>query len=159
MKASNGTMKTDTQFSVFLANKPAVLAKVCQRLAADKINIVAMSMMDSTEHGVLRLVAEDSSRARESLATVDAPTAETTVLMATLPNRPGALADVVERLAASHIGVNYAYCTTGAPGGKTVGVFRVADLKKAEKILGERQPRRKEPVAKVRKVAGPKRTK
>lgn len=143
MIPNNGHTSTDTQFSVFLANKPTVLARVCQQLADDKVNIVAMSMMDSTEHGVLRLVVADSGRARKSLAALNVPTAETTVLLATLPNRPGALADFVERLAVNHITVNYAYCTTGAPGGKTVGVFRVSDLQKAGKVLAERQPRRR----------------
>jgi len=143
MKGSNGTVTTDTQFSVFLANKPAVLAQICQRLAEDKINIVALSMMDATEHGVLRLVVEDTERARKSLAAVNVPMTETNVLMAALPNRPGALADIVERLASNHINVNYAYCTSGFTGGKAMGVFRVSDLHKAAQVLAERKPRRK----------------
>lgn len=143
MKATNGATRSDTQFSVFLANKPNVLAQVCQQLADDKINIVALSMMDASEHGVLRLVVENPERARQSLAALNVPTAESTVLVATLPNHPGAMADVVERLASNHIGVNYAYCTTGAPGGKTFGIFRVTDFKKATQVLDERKPRRK----------------
>jgi len=143
MKGSNGTTRTETQFSVFLANKPNVLAQVCQQLADDKVNIVALSMMDASEHGVLRLVAGDPGQARQSLAAVNVPTAETTVLVATLPNRPGAMADMVQRLALNHIGITYAYCTTGARGGKTTGVFRVTDFKKATHVLDERRPRRK----------------
>lgn len=142
MKAHDGT-RSETQFSVFLANKPKILAQVCHRLADDKINIVALSMMDASEHGVLRLVVADPARARESLAAVNVPTAETTVLVTMLPNRPGAMADVVERLANAHISVHYAYCTTGAPGGKTTGVFRVSDFAKATQVLSERKPRRK----------------
>ncbi len=152
MITTNGAIKTDTQFSVFLANKPGLLAQICQQLANDKVNIIAMSMMDSGEHGVLRLVAADSRQARDSLSVANAATAETTVLMATLPNKPGALADVVERLSSSHITVDYAYCTTGAPGGKTTGVFRVSDIKKASKVLTERQPKRKGKVATARKA-------
>ncbi len=155
MKGMNGATRTQTQFSVFLANKPGVLARICQRLADDHVNIVALSMMDSTEHGVLRMVVEDPERARHSLAAVNVPMTETTVMMATLPNRPGALADLVKRLAANHISVNYAYLSAGAAGGKTVGVFRVSDLKKAAQILGERRPRRKEALA--RPAARPRR--
>jgi hypothetical protein len=143
MKPTNGTIRHDVQFSIFLANKPQTLARVCQQLADDKVNIIAMRMMDSSEHGVLRLVATNAAEARTSLSRMDVPTAETQVLMATLPNKPGALADVVERLSTAHVSVNYAYCTAGAPGGKTVGVFRVSDIKKAGKVLEERQPRRK----------------
>jgi hypothetical protein len=143
-------IKNETQFSVFLVNKPGILARVCQRLAEDRVNILALSMMDSTEHGVLRMIVEDPARARQSLAELDVPTTESQVLTATLPNRPGSLADVVERLSVAHINVNYAYCTTGAPGGKSLGVFRVSDLKKAVNVLQERRPRRKLPPTAVR---------
>lgn len=144
-------LQTDTQFSVFLVNKPGILAQVCQRLADEKVNIVGMSMMDSMEHGVLRLVAQNPSRARSALQGIGLPSTETDVLLAQLPNRPGALADVVERLASSHINVNYAYCTTGAANGKTVGIFKVADVKKAIKVLSERKPRRKTTPGTMRK--------
>ncbi len=143
MSTSGNSLGTDTQFSVFLANKPGVLARVVQRLAENRINIVALSMMDSTEHGVLRIVVEDAARARSALASLDLPRTEQTVLLATLPNRPGALADMLERLAAGHVNVHYAYCTTGAAGGKTLGVFKVDNLQKAVQLLGERRPRRK----------------
>ena len=144
---------SDTQFSVFLVNKPGILARVCQRLADDKINIVALSMMDSTEHGVLRMLVEDPPRARQTLCDLDVPSTETQVLVATMPNNPGALADIVERLSLAHVNVNYAYCTAGAPGGKTLGVFRVSDLSKAVNVLSERKPRRKMPPTTARAPA------
>lgn len=156
MKPSDGATKTDTQFSVFLANKPNILARVCHRLADDKVNIVALSMMDSSEHGVLRLVVEHPERARRSLEALNVPSTESTVLVTSLPNRPGAMADVVERLASNHIGVNYAYCTSGAAGGQTLGVFRVSDFRKAMQVLDERRPRRKQ-VGTARAVVRPRR--
>ncbi len=144
MKNTNGTTRTETQFSVFLATKPKTLSRICQRLADDKVNIVALSMMDGSEHSVLRLVVENPEQARESLAAVNVPTAETTVLVTSLSNHPGAMADVVERLASDRIAVSYAYCTAGAAGGKSTGVFHVSDFKKAAKVLSERKPRRKQ---------------
>ncbi len=144
-------MQTDTQFSIFLVNKPGVLAQVCERLADKKVNVVGMSMMDSMEHGVLRLVAQDAKKARKAIAELGVPTTETDVLLTKLPNRPGAFADVVGRLSQSHINVNYAYCTTGAANGKTLGIFKVADVKKAMKVLSESKPRRKTSGATVRK--------
>jgi hypothetical protein len=143
MEAGNGTMRMDTQFSVFLANKPGVLAQVCRQLADDKVNIVAMCLMDSTEHGVLRLVTADMSQTRQALKALNVPTSESKVIVATLPNRPGALSDVVERLGANHVSVNYAYVTTGAPGGKTIGILSVSDPTKATKVLSERSARRR----------------
>ena len=52
-------VRTAVQFSVFLVNKPGILAQVTRALADEKINIVAMTLVDSQEHGVLRLVAEN----------------------------------------------------------------------------------------------------
>jgi hypothetical protein len=157
MRPNNGATRTDTQFSVFLANKPNILAQVCQQLADDKVNILALSMMDASEHGVLRLVVENPESARRSLGALNVPMTESTVLLALLPNRPGAMTDVVERLASNHIGVSYAYCTAGAAGGQTVGVFRVSDFKKAIQVLAERRPRRKQ-TAIARPVPRPRRT-
>ncbi len=148
--SSASSVKTDTQFSVFLPNKPGELCQVVQRLAERKINIVAMSMMDATEHGVLRLVVEDPTDIRNTLGTLDLPRAETTVLTATLPNRPGALADVVERLDQEHVQVHYAYCTTGVRNGKSLGVFKVSNLNKAMRVLSERKPRRKTSATTIR---------
>ena len=141
--SSLDTLRTDTQFSVFLANKPGTLSQVVRGLALGKVNILAMSMMDSTEHGVLRVVGENPKQIRDTLGGLDLPKTETTVLTATLPNRPGAIADVVERLDEEHVQVHYAYCTTGSRNGKSLGVFKVSSLNKALQILGARKPRRK----------------
>jgi len=127
--------QTLTQFSVFLVNKPGVLAQVTRALADDKVNIVAMTLVDSQEHGVLRLVPADAAMARAVLAKLNLPLTETDVMCVELSNAPGALADVAQQLGMNHININYAYCTSGAPGGKTTGVFKVADHAKAEKVL------------------------
>lgn len=137
-------MKVVSQFSVFLVNKPGVLSQVTRQIAAARVNILAMTMTDSSEHGVLRLVTENPERLRSALAALNLPTTETDVLLIDLPNRPGALADVCSRLAEAHININYAYCTTGASGGRTKGVFKVADTKKAIKVLGARPDKRRE---------------
>jgi hypothetical protein len=147
---STNDLKTDTQFSVFLANKPGILCQVVQQLAESKINIVAMSMMDATEHGVLRLVAENPDETRGTLGALDLPRTETTVLTTTLPNRPGALADVIERLDQEHVHVHYAYCTTGTRNGRSLGVFKVSNLNKAVQVLSDRKPRRKTTATTIR---------
>ncbi|MEE8169806.1 MAG: hypothetical protein V3T70_04595 [Phycisphaerae bacterium] len=131
------------QFSIFLASKPGVLSRLCDSLAHDKINIIAMSMMDSTEHGVFRMIAEDEKQARKTLGRLNLPTAETEVIVMELPNRPGALADVCARLGTNHVGINYAYCTGSAPNGRSLAVLKVSDLKKGLKTLESRKPRRR----------------
>jgi len=128
-------VKPLTQFSVFLVNKPGVLAQVTGALADAKVNLVAVTLVDSQEHGVLRMVAEKPDAARDVLKKLNLPMTETDVLCVDLPNRPGALADVATLLGKEHININYAYVTSGAPGGRTTGVFKVADQAKALHVL------------------------
>lgn len=123
------------QFSIFMVNKPGVLARVLGEFARAKINIIAMTMMDSVEHGVMRVVFAAPKEAREVLTKLNMPYNETDVLCVTLQNRTGALAAVAEKLAKNHINISYAYCTAGAKGGRTTGVLKVADVKKAMRLL------------------------
>jgi hypothetical protein len=134
-----------TQFSISLINKPGVLAQVAKALADEKINIAAMTLADSDEHGVMRLVVEDPSTARPVLAKLNLPMTETDVLCLDLSNRPGALAAIATLLAQDHINIRYGYVTSGAPGGRTTGIFKVADINKAMKLLNASGGKHKEP--------------
>jgi len=128
-------MYVTPQFSVFMVNKPGVLAQVLGEFANIKINITAITMMDSAEHGVMRVVFENAAKAREILSRLNMPYNETEVLCVNLDNKAGALATVAEKLAKGHINISYAYCTAGARGGRTTGVLKVSDVKKAMKLL------------------------
>jgi len=134
-------MYITAQFSIFMVNKPGVLAHILGEFARAKINITAMTMMDSAEHGVMRVVFAAPKRAKELLSKLNMPYNETEVLCVNLANKAGALAAVAEQLAKSHINISYAYCTAGAKGGRTTGVLKVADVKKAMKVLQQRQDR------------------
>ena len=123
------------QFSIFMVNKPGVLAHALGRFAEAKINIVAMTMVDSAEQGVMRVVFDSERRAEELLKRLNMQYSETDVLCVNLANKSGALATVAEKLAKSHINISYAYCTAGAKGGRTTGVLKVADVKKAMRLL------------------------
>jgi hypothetical protein len=137
--------RTDTQFSVFLVNKPGVLAQVTGALGDAKLNILAMTLVDSQEHGVLRVVTDDPATTRQVLTKLNLPMTETDVLCLDLSNRPGTLGDVATVLGEHHVNINYAYCTGGAPGGRTTGIFKVADPKKAMHVLKESTHKHKEP--------------
>ena len=135
-------MDVEKQFSIFMVNKPGVLAQILAEFARAKINITALTVMDSVEHGVLRIVCEFADKMRDALNQINIQFSETEVLCITLPNRPGAFAAVTEKLAKAHINIAYAYCTAGAKGGKTTAVVKVADIKKAMKVLGSAEPDR-----------------
>jgi len=128
-------MYCTTQFSIFMVNKPGVLAQVLGEFARARINVIAMTMMDSAEHGVMRVVFASPKKAKEILSKLNMPYNEAEVLCVNLANRAGALATVAEKLARNHINISYAYCTAGAKGGRTTGVLKVADVKKAVRVL------------------------
>jgi hypothetical protein len=130
-------MPTMKQTTVFLENKPGRLAQILSELARQKINIVALSVMDRTEHGVLRLVTEDPTAAVKAISDLNAPFAEAEVLGVELKNQPGALAHVCELLAGGHVNIEYAYCSSGGRNGKVVGIFKVSNIEKAIKALNE----------------------
>jgi len=144
------------QFSIFMVNKPGVLAQILGEFARAEINIIALTMMDSVEHGVMRVIFEEPDRAREILTRLNMPYNETQVLCVNLANRSGALASIAERLARSHINISYAYCTAGAKGGRTTGVLKLADVKKAVKVLERdvKRSKKSQPVVRRSKSAG-----
>jgi hypothetical protein len=128
---------TTKQVTVFLENKPGRLANVLSELARQKVNVTALSVMDKHEHGVLRLVTEDAAKTVQALQSLNAPYTETEVLLVELRNQPGALAHVCEVLAAEHIQIDYAYCSSGGRNGKVLGIFKVSNTEKATRVLGE----------------------
>ncbi len=148
-------MYISPQFSIFMVNKPGILAKILGEFARAKINITALTMMDSVEHGVMRVIFEEPDRARDILTKLNMPYNETQVLCIILTNRSGALATVTEKLAKNHINISYAYCTAGAKGGRTTGVLKLADVKKAMKVLSKdaKKASKSQPVVRRSKAA------
>ena len=130
-------MQEMTQFSIFLVNKPGVLAAVTNELTRARVNMIALTLMDSMEHGVLRVVCDKADVARDVLGRTHDRWTETDVLVLELKNEPGAFASVAQLLADKHINIAYAYATAGASHGRTTAVFKVADMKKAQKVLAD----------------------
>jgi hypothetical protein len=130
-------VETTKQISVFLENKPGRMANVLLALSREKVNIVALTIMDSHEHNVLRFAVDEVEKTRQVLKTLGTPFAETEVLLVELRNQPGELAHLCELLGAEHINIEYAYCSSGSRNGKTVGIFKVSNSGKAMKVLGE----------------------
>jgi len=148
-------MDIATQFSIFMVNKPGVLAQLLGEFARAKINVIAMTVMDSVEHGVLRVVLAEPERAREVLSKLNASHNETEVLCINLDNRPGALAVVAEKLAKEHINISYAYCTAGAKGGRTTAVLKVADMKKTMRVLQQNHRKNSKSQPQIRRPQPP----
>lgn len=137
-------MHTRKQVTVFLESKPGRLSQILTDLARHKINIVALSVMDSHEHGVLRLVTEDEAATAQALQALNVPFTEADVLAVELKNQVGALAHVCESLAAEHVAIDYAYCSSGGRNGRVFGIFKVSNLDRANKLLNGSATTRKE---------------
>ena len=128
-------MRLETQFSVFVVNKPGVLAALTGALAAAKVNMTALSLMDSGDHGMLRMVCDDAGKVRSVLSAAHDRWTETQVVVLELGNTPGVFAAVSQRLADEQINITYAYCTSSASQAKATAVFKVDDPAKALAVL------------------------
>jgi hypothetical protein len=120
-----------------LENKPGRLAQVLSELAREKINVIALAVMDRHDHGALRLVTEDAAATVKVLQGLNVQTLQNDVLAVELRNQPGALAHVCETLAAEHISIDHAYCSSGGRNGKVYGIFKVSNLDKAQRVLND----------------------
>jgi hypothetical protein len=130
-------MLLQKQITVFLENKPGRLAQLLSELARVKINIIALTVMDRHEHGVLRVVTDDPAATVKALGALNAHLTESEVLAVELRNQPGALAHICETLAEEHVNIEYAYCSSGGRNGKVYGIFKVSNLEKAQRVLND----------------------
>jgi hypothetical protein len=143
-------METTKQVSIFLDNKPGRLANVLSALAKEKINVTALTVMDSHEHSVLRAVTDDAAKTLKVLKTLGIHCGESDVLLIELRNQPGALANVCETLAAEHINIDYCYASSGGRNGRVFGIFKVSNTDRAKNVLSggssnSKRPERRPP--------------
>jgi hypothetical protein len=125
------------EITAYLENKPGRLAKICSALAHEKINVMALSVMDSHDRSVLRLVTHDFEPTRKVLTSLGVEHKHAEVLCVAMENSPGALAKILERLAEENINIEYAYVAPGASPGKSLGIFHTSNPKRAQQILVE----------------------
>ncbi len=129
-------MRVETQFSIFLLNRPGVLSAVTEALAHAGVNLLALSISDAGEHGVLRVVCEDAEKTRQVLRDAHDRWTETDVLVTSIDNSPGAFANLADKFAANQINISYAYFSAAEDGRATSAIFKVSDLQKAIDLLG-----------------------
>ena len=128
-------MEIAKQLSVFLANKPGMLAEVCDELANAEINIFALTISDTADHSVVRMVVSDHEKALQIFEERGVLSVESKVLLIENNNRPGSLAKISKKLAKAKINIEYAYLATGPKAKIGLLVMRVDDTKRALKVL------------------------
>ena len=131
-------MEIAKQLSVFLANKPGTLAKVCDELAKAKVNIYALTISDTKDHSVVRMVVSDTARALSIFEERGVLVLVSDVLMVENSNKPGALAKIAESLAKAKVNIDYAYLATSPGAQRGLLILRADDTKKALKVLKKR---------------------
>jgi len=123
------------QISVFLENKAGRLAEVTRVLGEAGINIRALSLADTTDFGILRLIVDRYDQARQILKDKGFTVGKTEVAAVEVPDKPGGLASVLQILARAGINVEYMYAFVQHSGKNAVIIFRFDNLEDAISLL------------------------
>ena len=125
------------QLSIFVENKTGRLQSIVDALSEKNINISALSIADTTEFGILRLIVNDAEAAREALRDVGVISKITDVIAVRIDDRAGGLADVLKIVSSCGIDVEYMYAFLGRKHGHALMVLKAADPEAAESALSK----------------------
>lgn len=125
------------QVSVFLENKEGRLYEVAKLLGGAGVNMRALSVAETADYGVVRMIVDKPEQAARSLKDAGFTVSTTDVIGVVVPDRPGGLAEVLKLLKDSGINVEYLYCFVTPFAGQAVDVMRVEDFERAEAVLRE----------------------
>jgi len=123
------------QISIFLENKSGRLAEVTDILARNSINIRALSLADTADFGIFRLIVNDPGRAAALLKESGFTVGKNEVVAVVVPDRPGGLAGILGALQGKGINVEYMYAFVQKSEGNAVLIFRFDDADKAVDAL------------------------
>ncbi|NLI81668.1 MAG: ACT domain-containing protein [Deltaproteobacteria bacterium] len=123
------------QISVFLENKAGRLCEVTRILSEANINIRALSLADTSDFGILRLIVNDNDKAREVLKERGFTVGKTEVVAVEVDDRPGGLHRILDVLFKANVNVEYMYAFVQQSGDNAVIIFRFDNPDDAVKIL------------------------
>ncbi len=119
------------QIAVFLQNKPGHLSGICKTLADHDINIVTLSLADTQQFGILRLIVKDWKRAAETLDAAGYLVQLREVVAVEVADRPGGMFKVLEAVGSADVNIEYVYAFTFRKNDSAVLVFRFDNPDKA----------------------------
>ena len=123
------------QISIFVENRTGRIAEVTKILGNAGINIRAVSLADTHDFGIVRLIVNDVDKALKILRNENFTVMDTEVIAAEIPDQPGALANILEKLGSESVNVEYLYGFTELKTGSAVLIFRFEDTEKAVKVM------------------------
>ncbi len=124
-------MRKATQLSAWVEDRPGTLGRVADALGEKKVNIRAFMAAVMTGRGFVRVVVDRPAAAKKVFADHGWQTTEDAVLEVTIPDRPGALGAVADRLGAAGVNVEYAYLGTAKSASKVNLYLAVAEMPRA----------------------------
>ena len=125
------------QISVFLENRTGQLAEITRLLADANVDIRAISIAETADYGLARMIVDDSHKASSILLQHGDILSMTPVWAVEVPDRPGGLAEVLAALAQAHVDVEYMYSLFTHKEGNAYMVMRISDEPKFLSTLGE----------------------
>jgi hypothetical protein len=125
------------QISVFLENNAGRLGEVTKVLANANINIRAISIADTADFGILRLIVDKNDEAIEALTKGGFTTRLSDVVAVEIGDTPGSLAKVMELFQKSNVNIEYLYASLEGKVGKAVVIFKLEDLEQGLKIVAD----------------------
>jgi hypothetical protein len=125
------------QISVFLENKAGRLSEVTGILAEAAINIRALSLADTSDFGILRLIVNDNAKAVDVLKQHGFTVGKTDVVAVEVDDRPGGLHRILQVLFRANVNVEYMYAFVQQSGNNAVIIFRFDSLDEAVRVLAE----------------------
>jgi len=123
------------QIAVFLENKSGRMAEITGVLAKQGINIRAMSLADTADFGILRLIVNDTKSARQILKDNGFTVGTTEVLVIEVKDKPGGLAEVLQIISENQLNIEYMYAFTQKSGETGLIIFRFDEIDKAMDTL------------------------
>jgi hypothetical protein len=123
------------QLAVFLENKPGALAAVCDALSEAKINIFGLTVSDTTDHAVVRMVVSNTEKVMGLFESHGTLVVESDVLMIQNDNKPGSLSRIANALSARKINIDYGYLASMPSAKKGLLILRVTDARRALNVL------------------------
>jgi hypothetical protein len=125
------------QISVFLENKSGRLSEVTAILTEAEVNIRALALADTSDFGVLRLLVDDTEKARQELKNNGFTVGKTNVVAVEVPDRPGGLHRILTLFYKANINVEYMYAFVRSSGDNAVMIFRIEKEEEAIHLLRE----------------------
>lgn len=126
-----------TQLSVFMENKPGHLQNVLKILADANINIVTLTIAETSDFGILRMIVNDANKAKAVLQDARITSSTTEVLAIELDDKPGSLFRAIDAFARNNLNIEYMYAFTEKRGDRAVMIFRFDDIEAAKKALSQ----------------------